>query len=322
MILLRFISGKCLTYPLPEDAQTIGRRSMIGELAALGAALSWTVSALLYRKALQETQPALANVVRLTLTSAILVVFVAVIGKLEAFAELPYSVIALAAVSGILGLGVGDTLYMLSLKMIGVARAVPITCTYPLFNLLFAFMMVGKPPTLYVSLGAILIVAGIWFVSTEKKITAVSKRILVVGIVTAIATAVLWSVSITMINLAVKDDPHLDSALAINTIRVTVIGAIFAAFIPLLCRSHRLTKMPRKAVLFLISGGLVALGLGWFFLSYSLTLTEEFRAVPISSVTPLFSTLTAVLLFHEKISVENALGSVMIVIGIFTIFLI
>jgi len=295
---------------------------MIGELAALGAALSWTVSALLYRKALQETQPALANVVRLTLTSAILVAFVAVIGKLEAFAKLPYSVIALAAVSGILGLGVGDTLYMLSLKMIGVARAVPITCTYPLFNLLFAFMMVGQPPTLYVSLGAILIVAGIWFVSTEKKIGAVSKRILVVGIVTAIATAVLWSVSITMMNLAVKDDPHMDSALAINTIRVTVIGATFAAFTPLLYRSHRLTKMSRKAVLFLTSGGLVALGLGWFFLSYSLTLTEEFRAVPISSVTPLFSTLTAVLLFHEKISLKNALGSVMIVIGIFIIFLI
>jgi uncharacterized membrane protein len=74
-------------------------------------------------------------------------------------------------------------------------------------------------------------------------------------------------------------------------------------------------------VLSLIAGGLVALGLGWFFLSYSLTVIEESRAVPISSVTPLFSTLTAALLFHEKITMENALGSVLIVIGIFIIFL-
>ena len=95
-------------------------------------------------------------------------------------------------------------------------------------------MMVGQPPTLYVSLGAILIVAGIWFVVTEKKNRGSFQENLVVGIVTAIATAVLWSVGITMMNLAVKDDPHMDSALAINTIRVTVIGATFAAFTPLL----------------------------------------------------------------------------------------
>jgi uncharacterized membrane protein len=74
-------------------------------------------------------------------------------------------------------------------------------------------------------------------------------------------------------------------------------------------------------LLSLTAGGLVALGLGWFLLSYSLAVTEESRAVPISSVTPLFSTLAAALLFHEKISMENGLGSVMIVVGIFIIFL-
>ena len=295
---------------------------MIGELAALGAALSWTASALLYRKALQETKPILANIVRLVLTSTILIVFVAVIGKLGTFAALPYNVVILAAVSGIIGLGFGDTLYMVSLKMVGVARAVPITCTYPLFTLLFAFTLAGQPPTLAVILGAILIVAGIWLVSTERNSsTTASRKLLLLGVVMGIATAILWAVSITMMNLAVNYNRQLDSALAVNTIRVTAIGATFAASAPLLYKRHRLTKMSRKTLLSLIAGGLVALGLGWFFLSYSLTVTEESRAVPISSVTPLFSTLTAVLLFHEKITMENALGSVLIVIGIFIIFL-
>lgn len=309
-----------------SSTNEIMRRSdcepMIGELAALGAALSWTASALLYRKALQETQPVLANIVRLVLTSTILIVFVTVIGKLGTFATLPYNVVILAAVSGIIGLGVGDTLYMVSLKIVGVARGVPITCTYPLFTLLFAFTLAGQPPTLTVSLGAILIVAGIWLVSTERNSsTTASRKLLLLGVVMGIATAILWAVSITLMNLAVNYNRQLDSALAVNTIRVTAIGAAFAASAPLLYKRHRLTKMSRKTVLSLIAGGLVALGLGWFFLSYSLTVIEESRAVPISSVTPLFSTLTAALLFHEKITMENALGSVLIVIGIFIIFL-
>lgn len=288
----------------------------------MGAALSWTASAMLYRKALQETQPILANIVRLVLTSAMLVIFVAGIGKLGAFAGLPYTVVVLAAVSGIIGLGVGDTLYMVSLKTVGVARAVPITCTYPLFTLLFAFTLAGQPPALTISLGAILIVAGIWLVSIERNSnTTTSRKLLLFGVVMGIVTAILWAASITMMNLAVNYNRQLDNALAVNTIRVIAIGATFAASTPLLYIRHRLTKLSRKTVLFLTVGGLVALGLGWFFLSYSLTVTEESRAVPISSVTPLFSTLIAVLLFHERITMENALGSVMIVIGIFIIFL-
>jgi len=165
---------------------------------------------------------------------AILIVFVAVIGKRGVFAELSYSVIGLAAVSGIIDLGVADTLFMLSLKVIVVAGAVPTTCTYALFNLLFAFMLVGQPPTLHVSPGAILIVAGIWFVSREKKVTAVSRRILLVGSVTVIATAILCSVSTTMMNCAVKDNPQIDTALTINTIRVTATGATFVASTPFL----------------------------------------------------------------------------------------
>jgi len=137
---------------------------MIGELAALGAAISWTISAMLYRKALSETKPISANIIRLTCTGAILLVFVVVFGKFGVLTSLPTDIVVLASVSGIVGLGIGDTLYMMSLKAIGVARAVPITCTYPLFSLLWEVFLIGKPP-LPVTLGATTIVLGILLVS-------------------------------------------------------------------------------------------------------------------------------------------------------------
>ena len=165
---------------------------MIGELAALGAALSWTVSAMLYRKALSETKPLSANVVRLTCTAAALLVFLAVIGKLGVLMSLSADVAVLAGISGVIGLGVGDTLYMMSLKSIGVARAVPITCTYPLFSLVWAARFKGELVTLPVGLGAIAIVLGIWLLSQENKTNnaGIQKKDLYRGVAFALATAI------------------------------------------------------------------------------------------------------------------------------------
>ncbi|MEM3153470.1 MAG: DMT family transporter, partial [Candidatus Bathyarchaeia archaeon] len=142
---------------------------MIGELAALGAALCWTFSAVLYKKALAETKPISANIVRCAGTSLILILFFALIGKIHVFASLPARAIFLASVSGIIGLGLGDTLYMNSLEILGVARAVPITCTYPLFSLVWAFLFAGETITLPVVFGTVAIVFGIWLLTSGEK---------------------------------------------------------------------------------------------------------------------------------------------------------
>jgi DME family drug/metabolite transporter len=297
---------------------------MIGEFAALGAAISWTVSALLYRKALSETKPVSANIVRLTLTSAVLLAFLVATGMLGVLASLPTNVVVLAGVSGIIGLGLGDTLYMISLKMIGVTRAVPVTCTYPLFNLLWVALLAGEPVTWSVALGAVVIVLGIWLLSLEgeKDTLDAQKKVLGRGLAVALATALLWSVSIAMMGLAVKETPNLGDAFAINTIRILTIAVSFAISAPIVDRGLGFLKMRRRTVVTLIAGGIVALGLGWFLLSISFIDTLQSRAVPISSATPLFSTLTGILLLHEKVNVKNVMGSIMIVAGVFIIFLV
>jgi len=65
---------------------------------------------------------------------------------------------------------------------------------------------------------------------------------------------------------------------------------------------------------------LIAIGLGWFFLTLSFLLISESQAVPISSTTPLFSTMASVVLLREKVTEKTVLGSVLIVAGIFIVF--
>ena len=296
---------------------------MIGELAALGAAISWTFSAILYRQALQHTKPISANIIRLSCTSAILLVFLIAIGKLGALTNLSANVAVLATVSGIIGLGLGDTFYMLSLKLVGVAHAVPITCTYPLFGLLWTVVFSGEAITFGVVFGTVAIVAGIWLLSYEKEegSTTVKRQVLVKGVVAALATALLWSVSISMMDLAVEETPSMDQALIVNVVRASAIGLLLLVFSPIIDRRHGFLKVSRKTAATLIAGGLVALGLGWFFLTFSLTETMASRAIPISSTTPLFSVLAGVVLLREKVTARYIVGSVVVVAGIFLIFL-
>jgi len=294
---------------------------MIGELAALGAAVSWTVSALLYRKALSNAKPVSSNIVRLTLTSLILLLFLAATGKIQVLTSLPADAAILASISGVVGLGLGDTFYLMSLKRIGVARAVPITCTYPLFNILLAIFLEGEQVTFSVVAGASVIVLGVWLLSQEEKKAGIERRVLIRSMILALAAALLWSISISMINMAAKLAPGIDQALAINTLRVTAIGAVLLASSFVIDRDLGFLKMQRKTVITLVAGGIVALGLGWFFLTFSFTYTLESRAVPISSTTPLFSTIAGIVLLHEKVTLKNILGSVLVVGGICLIFL-
>jgi hypothetical protein len=43
---------------------------------------------------------------------------------------LPLEAIAMTVASGVIGLGIGDTLYMIGLNSVGVARAVPLAAAY------------------------------------------------------------------------------------------------------------------------------------------------------------------------------------------------
>ena len=63
-----------------------------------------------------------------------------------------------SGVSGVVGLGLGDSLHMASLRLIGVARVVPITCTYPMFNLTLTVFLMKESVTFPIIFGTVAIV--------------------------------------------------------------------------------------------------------------------------------------------------------------------
>jgi drug/metabolite transporter (DMT)-like permease len=298
---------------------------IFGEFAALGAAVSWAVAPILYRRALFRTKPMSANIIRCTSNAAVLMFILLALGKAGALASLPIEVVIITVVSGLVGLGIGDTLYMFGLRSVGVARAVPLAASYPLFSLVWATML-GEAVTVTAVLGAFVILLGILLLSREKEnsIAGIKSNLVLKGIIVSLATAVVWSVSITLMDVAVTVPSvnSIDANYAIITTRIAAMAVFMLALAPVLDRDRGFLKMKRSTLIELCVGGLVANGVGWLLMNYSFLNILEAQAVPISSTTPLFSAVAGFALFHEKVTANNTLGAIVIVAGIFLIFMI
>ncbi len=300
---------------------------MIGELAALGAAISWAIAPILYRKALNGTSinPLSANIVRCALNGGILLVVLLLFSGIGVLASLPLWVVVVAVVSGVFGLGIGDTLYMLGLKSLAVSRAVPLVATYPLFSLLWAVLL-GHSLSVYALLGAAVIVVGIWLLASQKTDGAVNVKgkAAWLGIVACLGTAVFWSVGIILMDVAVSTAAvnTLDANYAIVTLRIAAVALFFLMLAPFVDRGRGFLKLSRKTVLLLCIGGLIANGLGWVLMNYSFLNIAESQAIPISSTSPLFAAIAGYTLFREKATVKTVLGAIAVVAGLVLIFII
>jgi DME family drug/metabolite transporter len=299
---------------------------MIGEFAALGAAITWAVAPIMYKQALSGVSPVSANIVRCASNAGFLVLFLVASGLAGVLASLPVGVAVVVIVSGLVGLGVGDTLYMFALKSIGVARAVPLATSYPLFSLLWATLLLGQAVTASAVVGTLVILLGIWLLSRQKAENKfhVHGRALT-GVAVSLLAALSWSVSITMMDFAVTM-PGVVGGFAVNyaivTVRITGMALVLLALAPLLDRGHGFLKLSWKAIVLLCVGGLVANGLGWLLMNYSFLNIAAAQAVPISSTTPLFSALAGFAFFHEKITRDNTLGAILVVVGVALIFIV
>ena len=298
---------------------------MIGELAALGAAISWAIAPIFYRNALVNTNPISANIIRCVTNGIVLTVFLVAFGLSGILASLPPWVLIFTVISGVIGLGVADTLYMWGIKILGVSRAVPLASTFPLFGLIWATWLLGQPLSVITLTGAAIILLGIWLLSRKNHAETTNNKgkMVLLGVIASLGTAVIWSISLTMMNIVVSSGVvGLDTNYGIVTLRIASIAVLLTVFSPFIDKGHGFLKISKKVIVLLCAGGLIANGLGWLLMNYSFLCTSEAAAVTISSASPLFAALAGFLFFREKATLLQILGVISVVAGIILIIIV
>ncbi|UCE60121.1 MAG: DMT family transporter [Phycisphaerales bacterium] len=170
---------------------------LAGELCALGAALTWAVSLVLFKRSGERIPPLtlnmFKNVIGLVLLASTLL---ALPGSMEVFRRLPYQDVAVMVVSGLLGITLSDTAFFASLNLIGVGFISIVSCLYSPFIILFSYLILAEKLTLAAYLGTGMIVGAVLISSRHTPRADRTRRQFILGIL-------LGALSMALVTLAI-----------------------------------------------------------------------------------------------------------------------
>ncbi len=125
---------------------------MIGILSAFGAATSWTYACFIWRSQTQKHKSIDINLIKNIIA---FLVFIPAFINLSYATELKYILILL--ISGIIGIGLGDTFYLKSLQTIGTRKTLSVETLSPLMAALSGEIFINEDLTIKSWVGVIIV---------------------------------------------------------------------------------------------------------------------------------------------------------------------
>ena len=189
----------------------------IGEVAALTSALLWSVSSLFWRhvKLSAGAMNLSKNVLGLVLMLLHLGVLTVVTHQAAFTASA--SSIGLLIVSGLVGVAIGDTLFLRSLQILGPRISLMMATTSPIFSVVLGWVFLREQLLIIVIVGILLTVAGLIIVLTDRAAAKEAPNVypgkVAVGVWCGIAGAFCQSVGGVLSRVGSTDCSGLEAAI-------------------------------------------------------------------------------------------------------------
>lgn len=157
-----------------------------GEIAALVTAALWAFAVILFRKSADRAAPLALNLFKNTISLALFVPTLLLAGSpfLPDWSATDWVLVTL---SGVLGLALGDTLFLAALGRIGAGLWAVIDCLYSPLVVLFAFLFLGERLTPLHGVGGALVLSAVLLASAEPPSHDVPRRRLIAGMLFGVA---------------------------------------------------------------------------------------------------------------------------------------
>ncbi|MEM1412900.1 MAG: DMT family transporter [Pseudomonadota bacterium] len=182
-----------------------------GEFFALASPMAWAGAVVMFRRSGETLPPfelnLLKNVLALLLTILTLVGFMLLAeGAWPEFSGLELSIILL---SGILGMALGDTLYLRTLNLVGAGRMGVIGSLLSPFVILISAAYLGERLAAWQWAGFALVMAGILVVTLKRYRSEVSTADLRKGLVIGVAAMATVALGVVMVKPLLEKGPFL-----------------------------------------------------------------------------------------------------------------
>ena len=294
-----------------------------GEIAALTAAICWSIAVIIFRSASKELSPflitALKNSIALILFIISFLIFDMPIWE-SGFEKSDYVKII---ISGILGMGFADILFIYALSKIGANRIAIINSFEPAVVYCFSIAILGTILTIKQFIGFIIVITSMVIISYEKDSHEINPQIKKRGMLLQIFAVILSSFGIVLIKPVLnKVDGNINLQLWITAFRLMP-GFIVAWIIFLLQKNKiELLKPLKKSTIqwkILFSSGLgTFIALSFWIIGYGYIDKPPIASI-IGQTSVIFIMLLAWIILKEKISRTRLLSMGIAILGVLLI---
>ncbi|MCP6761129.1 MAG: DMT family transporter [Fischerella sp. CENA71] len=140
--------------------------SFQGEIAALSAACLWAIASVVYGRLGERIPPVQLNFMKGIVAIALLLLTIVLSGEL--FPSIPPISLALILLSGIVGIGLGDTVFFASINSLGPRRALLMGTLAPPITAIGAMIFLQEKLNWSAWCGILLTILGVAWVLTER----------------------------------------------------------------------------------------------------------------------------------------------------------
>ena len=180
----------------------------LGELLALTSGLVWAVSVILFRVIGRTVHPLALNLFK-NIFAGWLVILTMTAWGLPLLPKLHAADYGLFLLSGIIGIGISDTLFLKSLNILGASRTAIVDCLYSPFVIGLSFLFLAESMTASQIFGVILIISAVLTVTRNGGDERQTRRNLVFGVVLGALAMLTVAAGIVMVKPALARVPFL-----------------------------------------------------------------------------------------------------------------
>ena len=283
-----------------------------GEICALCAPLAWSFAVILFRKTGERVPPVALNLFKNLL--ALLLFFGTLVALgLGAPEGLTWTHYGLLLLSGVIGIGVSDTLFFMCLNRIGAGLQAIVNTSYSPFNIILSILFLAERLSLLQFVGVGLILSAVLAVGWAKGPGGpTDRRSIAFGILCGLLATATQAISIVMIKHLLDGLPGrtLQPLLFVTFWRLvggTAITGIFVLARPELRRSLRSLRDMRVWPV-MVAGAFLGTYVSLVFWMAGMKFTTVSIASALNQTATLFTFVLAVLLLREPVTRRRLLG--------------
>ncbi|MCI0531883.1 MAG: DMT family transporter, partial [candidate division Zixibacteria bacterium] len=287
-----------------------------GEIFALSCALTWAIAIILWRKSGESVHPVALNLFKCVLAIVLIFPTMRLMGE-SPFQSAPAADYLILAVSGMLGIGIADTLLFMSLNRLGASLVAVVSCLYSPSVILLSVIWLGESLSVWQIAGTVSVISAVLLVSSPKARGHLAPKDFIWGAFLGVSAIICIAIGIVM----VKPILERSSVLWVAQVRLMSGAAFLVIYLLLHRQRNRIlsTLFIPTGWVFTLTGSFSGNYLSMIFWLAGMKFTQASIAAVLNQTSNIFVFILALIFLKEEINLPKVVAIGLAAAGAFLV---